>query len=130
MKILVIEDSKFLRHAVERGLAKAGYIVKTAGDGVQGVQAVRETIPDLILLDMMLPGLSGLEVLQQLKQEASTASIPVIVLTALSERNREKLLNDGASAYVEKSDKLLENNCAALADAILRVIGKTKAAKA
>lgn len=130
MKILVIEDSNFLRIALERGLVRAGYLVNTASDGVEGVRAVREITPDLVLLDMMLPTLSGLDVLRELKKEASTTNIPVIALTSLSERNKEKLLNEGASAYVEKSGTMLENNCAALIGAIVRVIGKATAAKA
>jgi DNA-binding response OmpR family regulator len=130
MRMLVIEDSRFLRLAIERALTKAGHTVSTAKDGVEGVRAVREIIPDLVLLDMMLPRLSGLEVLRALKRDAATKDVPVIVLTGLSERNKEKLLNEGASGYVEKSETLLQNNSAALIDAIVRVIGKATSAKA
>jgi len=119
-----------LRLAIERSLARAGYVVNTASDGVEGLRAVRETTPDLVLLDMMLPKLSGVEVLRALKQDVATKDVPVIVLTGLSERNKEKLLHEGASAYMEKSDMLLENNAATLIDAIVRVIGKASAAKA
>ena len=130
MKILVIEDSKFLRMAIERGLAQAGYVVATAGDGEEGVRLAREQLPDSVLLDMMLPKMSGLDVLRALKQDASTKNIPVIVLTGLSERNKEKLLSEGAAAYLEKSDALLKNNSAALLQAVVQVIGKAKTAKA
>jgi DNA-binding response OmpR family regulator len=68
MKILLIEDSKFQRMASERALLNAGYSVIHAKDGDEGLRAARENIPDLILLDMMLPKLSGLDVLRALKK--------------------------------------------------------------
>jgi DNA-binding response OmpR family regulator len=67
MKILLIEDSKFQRIANERALLRAGYSVIHAGDGDEGLRSARENNPDLILLDMMLPKLSGLDVLRALK---------------------------------------------------------------
>ncbi len=66
MKILVIEDSKFQRVATERRLVQAGYVVFHAADGEDGLRSARENHPDLILLDMMLPKLSGLDVLRAL----------------------------------------------------------------
>jgi CheY-like chemotaxis protein len=67
MKILLIEDSKFQRIASERALVKAGYDVIQAGDGEAGLRIARENIPDLVLLDMMLPKVSGNDVLRALK---------------------------------------------------------------
>ncbi len=103
MKILVIEDSRFLRIAMERALAKAGHAVTGAADGREGLQAARNNPPELILLDMMLPGLDGTSVLKALKEDISTAQIPVIVLSGLSQKNEAKLKDAGAAAYIEKS---------------------------
>ena len=102
-KVLLVEDSKFLRLANERVLTKAGYEVCTAEDGEAALRLANEKRPDVILLDMMLPKLSGPEVLRALKKDPLTTSIPVIVLTSLSQKNEEKLLGEGAEAYFEKS---------------------------
>jgi DNA-binding response OmpR family regulator len=122
MAILLIEDDRLLRRATERALVKAGHEVIGVGDGEDGLRVARETSPDLILLDMMLPTLSGLCLLQQLKQDARTRHIPVVVLSGLSHRNEGKLTKEGAAAYLEKSDKLFENNSAILLQAIERIL--------
>src|SRR5579872_3450102 len=101
--VLIIEDSKFLRMANERILAKAGYRVLGASDGEEGLRLAQEASPDLVLLDMMLPKLSGLEVLQSLKRSPATGSIPVVVLTSLSQKNEGKLRQVGAVGFLEKS---------------------------
>jgi CheY-like chemotaxis protein len=110
MRILLAEDSGFMRVAIERLLTKAGHQVATVADGQQAVQIATGNIPELILLDMMLPKLSGLEVLEALKQDPLTKYIPVIILTSLSQKNEAKLLQAGAAAYLTKSDKLLESD--------------------
>ena len=83
MKILLVEDSKFQRVANGQALVRAGYSVIHAADGEEGLRAARESIPDLILLDMMLPKLSGLDVLRALKSDVLAKHIPVIVLSGL-----------------------------------------------
>lgn len=128
-QILLIEDSKFIRGVVQRALARAGYIVCTAGDGETGVIAARATLPDLVLLDLVLPKSSGLDVLRALRQDATTRSIPVIVLATLSERDKEEILNEGFAACVEKSEQLFENNSAALIHTVAQVVGKAKASR-
>lgn len=100
--VLVVEDSKFLRSDREHILKKAGYLVLTAADGLEALTVARVASPDLILLDMMLPKLDGPSVLRALKADPATAQIPVIVVTALSQKNEEKLMNDGAAAFLEK----------------------------
>ncbi len=127
MKILLIEDSKFQRIANQRALSKAGYDVIQAEDGEEGLRVARESIPDLILLDMMLPKISGLEVLRILKLEPLIKHIPVIVLTGLGQGNEAKLLQDGAAAFLLKSEKSLENNSQLLIQTVDGVLGKTKA---
>jgi CheY-like chemotaxis protein len=127
MKILLIEDSKFQRIAIGRALVKAGYGVIHAGDGDEGLRVAREHIPDLILLDMMLPKLSGLDVLRALKGDVLIKHIPVIVLSGLGQANEAKLLKEGAAAFVVKSEKSLENNSLVLIQAVQDVLAGTVA---
>ena len=127
MKILLIEDSKFQRIANERALVKAGFAVIQALDGEDGLRAARENIPDLILLDMMLPKLSGLDVLRTLKSDPLVKHIPVIVLSGLGQANERKLLAEGAAAFLVKSDTLSANNSSVLVQAVEGVLSGTKA---
>src|SRR6202022_3983748 len=106
--ILLVEDSKFLRVATERILTKAGYQVICAGDGDEALVLAGSRLPDLIVLDMLLPKLSGPEVLRSLKHNDLTAHIPVVVLSSLSQNNGPKLAQEGADAFIEKGS-LLEN---------------------
>jgi len=103
VKILLVEDSKTIRKENESALQNAGYEVICAEDGESALQMAQEQRPDLILLDMILPRMSGPEVLKHLKSEPATAEIPVVVLSGLSEKNREKLLEEGAEEYLEKN---------------------------
>ena len=128
--VLVVEDSKLLRVEREHTLKKAGYLVLTAVDGVEALSVAHESHPDLILLDMMLPKLSGQEVLQRLRAHPSSVSTPVIVLTSLPESNREKLLGEGASLYFEKSLLRLENGSGPLLDAIETLLARRVRVKA
>lgn len=123
-RILLIDDSQFMRVAIERVLSAAGYMVKTAGDGEEGLRLASETRPDVVLLDVTLPKASGAEVLRRLKNDPATREIPVVVLTALSEKNKKRLLAGGAAAFIEKSDKLLEEDAAALINVIGEVLAK------
>ncbi len=126
MKILLIEDSKFQRIANERALVKAGYSVIQAGDGEEGLRVARKDIPDLILLDMMLPKVSGLDVLRALKADVLVKHIPVIVLSGLGQGNETKLLKEGAAAFVTKSEKSLENNSSALIQTVESVLTQNR----
>jgi len=96
IKILLAEDSKFLRLATERALARAGYEVCSAADGEEALRLAREKLPDLILLDMLLPKMSGPDVLAALQKESLTKAIPVVVMTGMSQKNAERLRKDGA----------------------------------
>src|ERR1700722_14426605 len=126
MKILLIEDSKFQRIANERALVKAGYGVIHAGDGEEGLRIARKDIPDLILLDMMLPKLSGLDVLRALKGDVLVKHIPVIVLSGLGQANESKLMNEGAAAFVMKSEKSFENNSSLVLRTVESVLNQSK----
>jgi DNA-binding response OmpR family regulator len=130
MKILLIEDSKFQRIANERVLVKAGYGVIHAGDGEQGLRIARENIPDLILLDMMLPKVSGLDVLRALKGDVLVKHIPVIVLSGLGQANEGKLMSEGAAAFVTKSEKSFENNSSLLIRTVESVLSRAKVLEA
>jgi len=103
VKILLVEDSKTIRRENESALLNAGYQVICAEDGESALQMAQEQHPDLILLDMILPKMSGPEVLKHLKGEPATAEIPVVVVSSLSEKNRQKLLDEGAEEYLEKN---------------------------
>jgi CheY-like chemotaxis protein len=121
-KVLLVEDSKFLRMANERALSKAGFEVSTAADGEEALKVAGDRLPDIILLDMLLPKLSGPDVLKALKANPATRGIPVIVLTSLSQKNEEKLLSEGAAAYFEKSTLELDKSSDRLAAAVETVL--------
>jgi CheY-like chemotaxis protein len=104
--VLVVEDSKLMRVEREHMLKRAGYLVTTAVDGEAALVAARDGHPDLILLDMLLPKMDGPSVLRALKADPSTAQIPVVVVTGLCQKNEEKLINDGAAAFLEKESLL------------------------
>lgn len=123
-KVLLVEDSKFLRMANEKALSKAGFEVITAADGEEALKVANDKLPDIILLDMMLPKISGTEVLKALKANLATANIPVIVLTSLSQVNEEKLLGAGAAAYFEKSSLDLDKSSDRLAATIEAVLNR------
>jgi CheY-like chemotaxis protein len=124
MKILLVEDSKFLRVATERALTTAGYEVISTDDGEQASRIAREHAPDLILLDVMLPKMSGPDVLNFLKKDPATAAIPVMMLTSLSQKNAERFEKDGASCFFEKSDSMLGKGPDSLFAAVDRMLKK------
>jgi len=126
MKVLLVEDSKFLRVSTERALTKAGYEVVSAADGEEALRLAREHLPALVLLDMMLPKVSGPDVLKALKQDPATAGIAVMVLTSLSPKNAKALEKDGAAGFFEKSDLMLGTGPSSLVAAIQKVLNSLK----
>ncbi|SRR6266545_6677255 len=101
-RVLLADDSKFLRAAHELFLRKDGFSVITAGDGEEALRLARSEHPDVVVLDLLMPKLGGVEVLNALKQDPTTAQIPVVVLSGLSQNNELKLTGAGAALYVEK----------------------------
>ncbi len=102
-KILVIEDDNFLRCNISELLSSEGYIAEAAENGKIGLEKARNIIPDLIISDIMMPELSGFEVLEELQKDPNTAIIPFIFLTAKVEReNLRKGMNLGADDYLSK----------------------------
>jgi DNA-binding response OmpR family regulator len=130
VNILIVDDSRLLRLSNERVLAKAGHHVIAAQDGEEGLRLALEQKPDLVVLDLMLPKLSGPEVLRGLRQNSDTATTPVLVLSGLPQCNENKLISEGATAYFQKSGLLVENGPSLLLEAVERLLAKTALAKA
>ncbi|QQS15079.1 MAG: phosphate regulon transcriptional regulator PhoB [Rhodospirillales bacterium] len=101
--VLVVEDEAPLVELLRYNLDRAGYRVSTAADGEAAMRALGEDMPDLVLLDWMLPLMSGLEVCRQLRRQPTTSNIPIIMLTARGEeQDRVRGLDAGADDYVTK----------------------------
>lgn len=103
-KILLVEDDLFLSDIYKTKFEQVGYIILVAENGTEGVKKARESQPDLILLDIVLPEMNGIEVLDQLKSAKETKSIPVVFLTNLgSDQEIKEGLKKGAVGYLVKS---------------------------
>ncbi len=108
--ILIVEDEEAIRELIRINLSAAGYATAEAADGAQALERAKSVKPDLILLDWMLPGLDGTDVLRHLRADPALAAIPVLMLTAKSEESDVVLgLELGAADYVTKpfSNKVL-----------------------
>jgi len=102
-KILVVDDESILVETMTYNLEQAGYQVTTAADGISALEAARSEKPDLIILDIMLPEMDGLEVCRQLRRESSTSTTPIMMLTAkIDEIDKVVGLEVGADDYVTK----------------------------
>jgi DNA-binding response OmpR family regulator len=101
--VLLAEDDADIRLLVTFTLTRAGYQVREFGDGLSAGADAREHPPDLAILDVMMPGMSGLEVCQELRQDPATAQIPVIILTALAQQTDiTAVFAAGADDYIVK----------------------------
>lgn len=102
-KVLVIEDEPNIVEAVSFILARDGWEVRTHGQGADALEVIRAVQPDLVILDVMLPGRNGFDILQALRAEADTAALPVLLLTARGQtRDRELAARCGASRFIAK----------------------------
>ena len=102
-RILIAEDEPDVRNLIAMNLKSAGFTVLVAEDGVAALKEARDSLPSLVILDLMLPEMSGLEVCKVLKKEAATSAIPVIMLTAKAEEvDRIVGLELGADDYITK----------------------------
>ena len=101
--VMLIEDEKEIRDLVRYNLEKAGYRVASAGDGEEGLKQLFASRPDALVLDLMLPGMNGLEIMRELRAEPLTHDLPILVLTARS-AEMDKLLGfeQGADDYLTK----------------------------
>jgi DNA-binding response OmpR family regulator len=108
-RILFIEDESALQKTLGDILREEGYEMISALDGETGLRLAKEKKPELILLDLILPKISGLEVLKKLKEEKETKDIPVIVLTNLEDiKDVDKAIELGAKTYLVKAQYSLE----------------------
>ncbi len=100
-QILVIEDDPLIRETVDYSLRGAGFTVETAEDGIQGIAKMTESTPDLILLDLLLPGMDGFEVCRKIRE--LDKNLPIIMITALEDqRSKLKGFGVGADDYITK----------------------------
>ena len=126
-KILIVEDDKELSHITELELKHEGFSVVTAADGREGFEKVQSENPDLVLLDVMLPRLSGLEILRKVRNELKS-ELPIILVTARGETiDKVDGLNSGADDYVSKPFKIEE--LLARMNAVLRRTQKNSSTK-
>lgn len=101
--ILYVEDNEFNRKIVRQLLSQTGYRLREAEDGERGLAAALEEPPDLVLMDVQLPKLSGLEATRRLRADPRTAAIPIIVITSYAlSGDAEKARDAGATAYLAK----------------------------
>ena len=101
--VLVVEDNPLNRKLVRDVLGHAGFRVLEAEDAEQGIALAVAELPDLILMDVQLPGIDGVEALGHLRADAATAAIPVVALTAFAMKDdRERFLSAGFHGYLEK----------------------------
>jgi len=108
-RILVADDDRNVLYLISELLARSRYDVSQAVNGDQALQMARELLPDLVILDVMMPGKDGLEVCRALKQDPATAPIKVIIVTAKAQgRDREAGLEAGADEYITKPFRLNE----------------------
>src|SRR5690348_2036369 len=103
LKVLVVDDEENIIEFIRLGLRYEGFQVESASDGEQGITAAQRINPDLVILDIMLPGIDGLEVCRRLRANPTTRDIPVLMLTAKDEvRDRITGLRTGADDYLTK----------------------------
>jgi CheY-like chemotaxis protein len=101
-RILIVEDHPTMREAMRLVLEGEGFDITEAGDGRSALDAVRTDRPDLVFLDLNMPGSNGTDVLAQIKADPTTAHVHVIIVTATGEEGRERALAMGADGYFTK----------------------------
>ncbi|OGI25181.1 MAG: hypothetical protein A3J76_03220 [Candidatus Moranbacteria bacterium RBG_13_45_13] len=109
-KILIVEDDKSLQNALVEMISQEGFDSESASDGEEALVKVRSYLPDLVLLDIILPKKNGYEVLEEIKKDEKLKAIPVLILTNLEEvDNVQKALDFGATTFMVKSDFSLKD---------------------
>lgn len=105
IKVLIVDDDLTLREMYAERMKTEGYNVHVAKDGEEGIAMAREIKPDVVLLDIMMPGTNGFGVLESLQKDPSTEKIPILMLSALiQDENKEKSKAAGAVGYIVKSE--------------------------
>ncbi len=124
-RIVVVEDEEKVISIIRAVLSREGFYIKSAPDGISGLKLIREEIPDLLILDLMLPGLDGFDVCREIRMDPRTAQIPIIILTCKSEElDRVLGLELGADDYITKPFSPRE--LLARVKAVLRRTGRSK----
>ncbi len=104
-KILIVDDEMDISKTLAEHFKRKGYAVEVANDGEEGIAKAKEFLPQLILLDILMPVMDGISALRQLKADASTANIPVIMLTNLDTQDKVAgAMEAGTTHYLVKSD--------------------------
>ncbi|HLB63180.1 MAG TPA: response regulator [Actinomycetota bacterium] len=116
--ILIVEDHPTMREAMRMVLEHEGYRIREAADGASALQQIKDDPPDLVFLDLNIPGTSGADVLRTIKGDPGTAEVRVIIVTATGEEGREQVLGLGADEYFTKPFSPL-----ALLGTVERVLG-------
>jgi CheY-like chemotaxis protein len=111
-RVLLVEDDRFLRRACETSLRSRGFTVATAADGEEALRSARADRPDLIVLDTLMPKLSGLDVLRAVRSDASTHSVPVLVMSS-----------SGSDHDIQTAARLGANGCLVKARLSLQQLG-------
>lgn len=111
-KLLLIEDDKSLSQMYAKKFSQEGWEITIAHEGSEGIQKAREGGFEMIVLDLMLPGISGIDVLEILRSDSRTVKVPVVIYTNYGDNfNREKCLSYGADEFVLKVDSTPESLC-------------------
>lgn len=102
--ILIVEDDDFFRELIAKRLSSEGFDIFEAIDGEQGMEKINQEHPDLIILDILLPGIDGFELLSKIKEDPSVSSIPVVILSNLGQKDEvDKGMRLGATDYLIKA---------------------------
>ena len=118
-RILLVEDDRYLRRACETALRQRGFAVSSAVDGAAALEAIASEVPDLVLLDLLMPRVTGLEVLRSLRSRPETRALPVLILSNSSrEQDLAEIKQLGVAGYYVKSDLSLQE----LGDRIERLL--------
>lgn len=121
-KVLIVEDDQFLRDLMSHKISKEGFETIEAVDGEEGLKKAIEKLPHIILLDLILPGMDGFDVVQRIRQESKTSKIPVVILSNLGQKDDvEKGLKLGATDYLVKA----HNTPGEIVEKVKAIISKT-----
>jgi CheY-like chemotaxis protein len=108
-KVLIIEDEQNLLRLLHQTFTDAGFVVETAGDGHEGIRKTRAFVPEIILLDIILPKMDGLEFLDNIKADTQLKAIPVMILTNLLEADKKEVsVHKGAVSYHVKANTSMQ----------------------
>lgn len=120
-KVLIVDDDMTLRELYEERMKQEGYTIISASDGEEAIEKATQEMPDVILLDIMMPKINGIDVMKMLREKEETAGIPIIVLTALvQEIDKIKDMMKPEDAYLVKSESLPKDVVAQVQKAVAK----------